>query len=88
MFTMEESATHTDATATNGSATANDGGGFAASGGGSAATKNEKAKPSFPKLTGKHSYIKILCESQRPSLGKVMAEHGLAMFKMSREIAG
>ena len=54
----------------------------------SADTKPSKKStvPKLPSLSGKYHYIKSLCESQRPQLGKVMADHSIAMFKTSREI--
>jgi hypothetical protein len=42
----------------------------------------------LPSLTGKYQFIKALCESQRPTLGKKMADHSIAMFKTHREIQG
>ena len=53
------------------------------SAGGSAAQQKE---PKLPSLTGNFVFIKELCESQRPSLGKKMADHSIAMFKIRVEI--
>ena len=57
------------------------------SSGGSAAKKNEPKLPTELN-TGKYTFIKELCESQRPNLGKVMADQAIAMFKMRQEIIG
>ena len=59
-------------------------GGSAASGGTAAPKSTE---PKLPSLSGKYAFIKDLCASQRPSLGKVMADSSIAMFKTYREIS-
>ena len=75
-----------DATATNGGENNN---GTAATARSTDAPALSSTKgPKLPSLSGKYSYIKSLCESQRPSLGKVMAESSIAMFKTEREIRG
>ena len=48
----------------------------------------KSTEPKLPSLSGKYSYIKSLCVSQRPYLGKVMADHSITMFKTCREIVG
>lgn len=55
-------------------------------------TPSGNAKPEksvqLPNLNGKYKYIKTLCVSQRPYLGKIMADHSIAMFSTRREIHG
>ena len=52
----------------------------------SAAANKSTNKTKLPKLTGRNIFIRAVCASQRPSLGKVMADSSLAMFKTDCEI--
>lgn len=48
--------------------------------------KKVKKEPTVPKLTGRYSFIKPLVETQRASLGKIMASSCKAMLDLECEI--
>ena len=49
-------------------------------------TPAQKGAPALPDLTGKYELLRPTVESQRISVGKVMADHAIAMFKVVEEI--
>ena len=83
-MTNDTDATATDNAGTNGAETAR--AQPSAAGATAAAAKKSDKDPTIPNLKGKYVFIKPLCESQRPSLSKVMATSSVAMFATERDI--